>query len=379
MPCVSSLPRAVIHALAASVLVFVAVLCVPWTAPGQDPVDKPSGQEEPVPKYSEAVLAKAEKVLADNGLKRVGSQIQPASQSEYTRLISEETRQRRSLRLAQQAWNDADQAMVIFEQQYETLESQHGQLNAQFAVQGNPQGRNNELVARINATAAQLKQLARTRDTQKEELARHRATLSQSEEEYAELILKLRKEVEQMGEAIRLASEQKDVHIAFQVLATKYQSPAELDAEAMLSPLDRRVRKLEEAVFRESIPLENISGGMKVQAVIGLEPVQMLVDSGASVVLIPQELAEKMNIQPEANAKSMTMVTADGRRIAAKEVFLPRLRVGQFEAENVRAALLEESISGAQPLLGMSFLERFKFEIDAGQKTLKLLRIETKD
>ncbi len=378
MPCVSSLPRPVIHALATSVLITTFILC----APGQDPVDLPPKSSEPstpVPKYSETVLAKAEKVLADNGLKRVGSQIQPASQVEYTRLISEETRQRRSLRLAQEAWKDADKAIGIFEQQYETLESQHGQLNAQFAVQGNPQGRNNELVARINAMAAQLKQLARTCDSQKEELARQRATLSQSEEEYAELILKLRKEVEKMGEVVRLASEQKDVHIAFQVLATKYQSPAELDAEAMLSPLDRRVKKLEEAVFSEAIPLENISGGMKVQAVIGLEPVQMLVDSGASVVLIPQELAEKLDIQPAANAKSMTMVTADGRRIAAKEVFLPRLRVGQFEAENVRAALLEESIKGAQPLLGMSFLERFKFEIDASQKSLKLLRIETKD
>jgi aspartyl protease family protein len=138
---------------------------------------------------------------------------------------------------------------------------------------------------------------------------------------------------------------------------------------------DRKVRKFEALVFSETIDLESEGGGLVVQAVIGLEPVKMLIDSGASIVLIPRELAEQLKIKPADDAKDMTLRTADGRRIAAKQIFLPRLRVGQFEVENVEAALLETAIDGTRPLLGLSFLSKFRFEIDSAQKKLTLLKI----
>jgi len=103
----------------------------------------------------------------------------------------------------------------------------------------------------------------------------------------------------------------------------------------------------------------------------------MFVDSVSSLLLIPFAVAEQLKIKPEPQAKVLTMATADGRRIQAREIFLSRVRVGQFEAENVRAALLDESFPGAQPLLGLSFLERFRFELDVAQKKLTLLRLET--
>ena len=53
----------------------------------------------------------------------------------------------------------------------------------------------------------------------------------------------------------------------------------------------------------------------------------------------------------------------------------PRVRVGEFEAENVDAAVLDAVATDAEPLLGMSFLGNFKFEINTSAKTLKMLRV----
>lgn len=338
----------------------------------------PGFADEP-PKYSDEVVAKAERILGENGLKRVGGQIQTSNHNELTRLFAEETKTRRTLRQLRSGLNEQNKTLELVQAQLETLETQVGLWSAQYAAQGNAGGQNNELVARINAGNVQLKQLARNRDAVKEALKEPRAELGRSEESYAEMILKMRTLVEKMRETCTAAKEVKDVGIALQVLATRYPSPAELDINAIIDPLDRRVRKLEEAVFQETIPLDGAGGGLSVQAVVGLEPVSMLVDSGASLVLVPQELAQKLQLKPEADAKELTMVTADGRRIQAKEIFLPRIRVGKFTAENVRAALLVESVPGARPLLGLSFLEKFRFEIDANQKQLTLLEIKEAD
>lgn len=335
-----------------------------------------SSQDQPAKQYSDEVIAKAEKILQDNGLRRVGNQIQATSNTELTRMFSDELKQSRSLRLTRTSCDEAKAQLEQLQKQMETLEIQIGQLNAQYAAVGNPGGRNNDLVARINAGSAQLKQMMRVRDQVKEEVDKRKLELGKAEEEYAELVLKMRRCVDEMRETLVEAADVKDVNVAFQVLATRFQSPEEMDIDSIVAPMDRKVRKLEESVFSESIPLSAEGGGLTVQAVIGLEPVNMLVDSGAGIVLVPQELAQKLDIKAEADAKSLTLRTADGRRIEAKEILLPRMRVGKFEAQNVRAALLEESVAGAKPLLGMSFLEQFKFEIDTQQKKLKLLKID---
>jgi clan AA aspartic protease (TIGR02281 family) len=66
---------------------------------------------------------------------------------------------------------------------------------------------------------------------------------------------------------------------------------------------------------------------------------------------------------------------ANGDTIAARGVILPRVRIGEFEVQNVDAAVLEAAADTAEPLLGMSFLDHFKFEINAADRTLKMLRV----
>ena len=48
---------------------------------------------------------------------------------------------------------------------------------------------------------------------------------------------------------------------------------------------------------------------------------------------------------------------------------------GQFELRQVDAVVLEEEGGPTEPLLGMSYLGEFRFQINAAENTLKLSRV----
>lgn len=347
------------------VLVWTLVVLLIRTGNGEDP-----------PKYSDEVFAKAERILGDHGLRRVGNQLQAMQQGELSRMFAEETRGRRGLRQLLVAVEEAERAASTVEMQIEMLENQLGLWNAQYAAEGNQGGRNNSLVARINAGNVELKQLVRNRDMHQGVLKTARDELRAGEAEYSERLLKMRALVGEIEKSLRSAQQVREVEIALQVIATRFATPTKLEVDPILDPLDRRLRKLEESVFEKTLSLETVGSGLAVEAVIGQEPVRMVVDSGASLVLIPRELAEKLELKPAVDAKALRMVTADGREIPASEIIIPRMRIGKFVAENVRGAILSESLPGAQPLLGLSFLEKFRFEIDAAGKKMTLWALE---
>lgn len=83
-------------------------------------------------------------------------------------------------------------------------------------------------------------------------------------------------------------------------------------------------------------------------------PARMLVDTGASVVALTREDALSMGlfwddseIEPVAQGASGTVYGIN--------TSLPRVRLGDFEAQNVRAVIIPEGLGVS--LLGQSFLE----------------------
>ena len=68
---------------------------------------------------------------------------------------------------------------------------------------------------------------------------------------------------------------------------------------------------------------------------------------------------------------------ADGSRVPAKLITIASVRVGKFTAENVECIVMDESASEAPPLLGMSFLGRYKFEIDTDKSELRMVKVDS--
>ena len=89
--------------------------------------------------------------------------------------------------------------------------------------------------------------------------------------------------------------------------------------------------------------------------------VKFVVDSGASVVVLPSDLVETLTksggIAPSDMLGRDSYVTADGRKHKGARLMLRRLDVGGHTATNVMASVAP---AHAEPLLGLSFLAKFK-------------------
>jgi len=82
--------------------------------------------------------------------------------------------------------------------------------------------------------------------------------------------------------------------------------------------------------------------------------VSMLVDTGASAVVLSFEDAERIGLEPQRLAYTVTVSTANGRATAAP-VRLDEIAIGPVLRRNVRAMVTEEGRLD-QSLLGMTFL-----------------------
>jgi clan AA aspartic protease (TIGR02281 family) len=125
------------------------------------------------------------------------------------------------------------------------------------------------------------------------------------------------------------------------------------------------------------IPLVRMSGGLIAPVVINNTlKLNFIVDSGASDVSIPSDVFARL---VRANTVTQADITgirnyknADGQVFQSKTFVIRSLKIGNIEAPRVQAKV---SPSNAPPLLGQSFLKRFKsWSIDNSTQELILQR-----
>ena len=100
-------------------------------------------------------------------------------------------------------------------------------------------------------------------------------------------------------------------------------------------------------------------------------PISMIVDTGASTVVLKQTDAALIGIDPKSLVYSVPVQTANGQTFAARvrlgSVTIGAIRLEQVEALVARPGALRES------LLGMSFLSRLKsYEFSGDYLTLRI-------
>lgn len=363
---------AIVLTLVYSAIVVPSILAVSSLAAQESA----SGDRPPQQRYSHEVVAKADEFLQQAGLRRSGKTIQATLTAPIARAITSLTREKRELRLLQQDWNGVADQISAIGQELRRINAQDVELNLQLAqVAGKDVTANNRIVGLINANRGRGNALRDQRQMLQQELAMKRSLLNDAEAQYAETVLAIRKDYQAIADAIDQSLADPKVKIAVGVMHTNYASPAKLTAAEILASLDRRIGKLESEVFAESIPLQSVQGSLLADVAVGRKTARMVIDSGAELITLPMKTATELGIKIPLDAPSVTLILANGDRIPARRVTLPRVRIGQFEAEQIDAAVLDAAANQAEPLLGMSFLSHFKFEIDVSEKTLKLLRI----
>jgi len=94
--------------------------------------------------------------------------------------------------------------------------------------------------------------------------------------------------------------------------------------------------------------------------------VRFVVDTGATVVALPRQDAERLGLDYRHGQRAMTH-TANGV-VPTYLLKLDTVRIGGIEVHNVDAAVIDGGLE--QALLGMSFLNRVQLERDGATMTL---------
>ncbi|MFT5561880.1 MAG: aspartyl protease family protein [Litorivivens sp.] len=102
--------------------------------------------------------------------------------------------------------------------------------------------------------------------------------------------------------------------------------------------------------------LRNRQGHYVVSGAINRQPAEFLLDTGATDVVIPEDLAAQLLLRPGAPAQAMT---ANGV-ITVYSTSIDLLSIGDIELRNVRASI-NPSMRGQSILLGMSALKQIEF------------------
>ncbi|MBN1871781.1 MAG: clan AA aspartic protease [Candidatus Omnitrophica bacterium] len=169
--------------------------------------------------------------------------------------------------------------------------------------------------------------------------------------------------------------------MSFQRFISSYKQAKESadakDEEFFLDVIGSAAAKME-ADFEKDVTSYTASGNqIIVDAVVnGSTQVRLVVDTGASIVLLTAEVADSLGINMAPGLGEIKIIMADGTEAIATPILLDSVKVGKAEVKGVQAALIDrESIGGVDGLLGMSFLNNFIIQVDNNSKKLILERV----
>lgn len=113
------------------------------------------------------------------------------------------------------------------------------------------------------------------------------------------------------------------------------------------------------------------NGHYEVSAHINGRPVHSLIDTGASTLALPSEVAALSGVRPARSDYVVKVRTANGIALAAP-VTLRELRLGSIRLSNVEALVMPEGALEL-PLIGMSVLGRLA-KVDIRSGTMRLIQ-----
>ena len=152
------------------------------------------------------------------------------------------------------------------------------------------------------------------------------------------------------------------------VSVEKDRATVQLDGKPRVLQIGQHYRNAAAPATRATVTLAaDARGHFFTEAMINGVPMQFLVDTGASVVVMSALDATRAGIDWH-KGKRASLQTANGRT-TGYVVKLDTLKVGAIEMNNVDGVVLEEG-PGTIGLLGMSFLNRVEMKRDGETMTL---------
>ena len=122
----------------------------------------------------------------------------------------------------------------------------------------------------------------------------------------------------------------------------------------------------------EAIRLQALRGGWHAEVTLnGTRTARFLVDTGATFCVISPALAEELYIVVSPDTPTVKLITGNGV-ISGRRVSIPTVRVGDVEATDVDAVVVQTLQRGEEGILGLSCLARYAVTLDSSRGLLHL-------
>jgi aspartyl protease family protein len=329
-------------------------------------IARPAGGDETSP----------QELLKDKGLNKLNQYFALADESDLTRKFRELDALGKKSADAQKRAYFAGKKVEEKKQLILTYLKQRHELRVQYD-KGGPIALHNKLVSAMNELGDRIEVLEKS-DQEEKDAKTSRAAASQASEQYVEVLLKLRKQCDQIGEKYEQIAADPAVQKAIEDFNKENSTEMKLGPTGSFALLERNLKRLEGKVITETITLRAGAGNLWYGTVTlnGKHAQEFAIDTGASIIALPYEVAAKAGMTPSENDPTVQLTLADGHVVPGKEVFADSVRLGKFTVEHVRCAVLPANLPHADALLGLSFFEHFSYKIDSAKGKLTMAQIE---
>ena len=322
-------------------------------------------------------VADAKATLTEAGLRPTSSGVMMPGEVALSKELAKSLQLRKLLAMAMKEQQNIQQQQALGQQTLTALRQQHVALNAQLANVRDV-GTNNRIVGALEAMRGQHELVEEQLEQLETKLKEARGKANEARENYLQFVLDTRKLADKIKADYETKASDPEVKEALDLLNKSFGKQLAIAPTAAFHANEKKLLALEETVLSESIPLrvEGSNTYMVTVVVNGKHTQEMVLDSGASMISLPAAMAETFGLKPSSKDPKIRLQLADGREIDGHKMTIPSVRVGKFELKNVECAVLGAEAIRAEPLLGMSFLGQFKFEVDAAASSLTMVKIE---
>jgi clan AA aspartic protease (TIGR02281 family) len=319
----------------------------------------------------------AKDALKEKGIRVSTSTLSLSDESLLSKQLRDVVKVRKTLLDGAKVLNAANAKLEENKTVVSQLRQRSIQLNAQLAsLNPNNVTLNNKLIGAINAMQNQMQLLVEQRDKMEEQFKAMRRKVNEDREEYIEYVLGMRETADKIEEQYATLAADTDVKAALAKLNAASDKTFSMELSRSFQSNLKKLKSIEDTILSEKIPLKRQGNSLSVSVVIdGQHTQEMVVDSGATIICLPHKVAIKCGLEPVESDPTIQLVIADGSVIEGKMKKIGSVRVGKFTVEDVDCAVLSPVATHATCLLGMSFLGRFKFELDAQASTLTMIKV----
>lgn len=226
---------------------------------------------------------------------------------------------------------------------------------------------NNHLIAQIKIIESQMKEAEGAKEENEKKLS---GLGEKTREDYVTQVLDL------SGKAEAVTKQYADLAADPEVKTALAAAKGKLGPSEAFAGAARRLKMMRGTFSSDTISVKDEGNVRKVEVTInGKLTRSMILDSGASIVSIPADLAKDLALVPDADSPILHIQMADGKVVEARQMTLKSMRVGPFTVEDVDCAVLPATLISAEPLLGNTFLNHFIYKLDPTANELHMVRI----